>query len=151
MQTRLPPALEEYTVAADAVIALTTRLASEETAGITADEYRATGQRARDASFKLWTIAAEELDTLLQMRIDTYKFRRAKSMVVAFLALCSAIGFVTFITRSISGPLRKQAAELQSTNETLQAEIAERTRAEEKLARGCVARRLRSWPKLRPS
>jgi PAS domain S-box-containing protein len=44
--------------------------------------------------------------------------------------LLAAIGFVTFITRSISGPLRQQAAALQKANQTLQAEIAERERVE---------------------
>src|SRR5207302_8973545 len=44
--------------------------------------------------------------------------------------LLAAVGFVTFITRSISGPLRQQASQLWSANEALQAEIAERKRAE---------------------
>jgi C4-dicarboxylate-specific signal transduction histidine kinase len=133
LQVRLPLALEEYVVSAKAMIALTRQLASEETVRVAADEYRAVGQRARAASFRLWTVAAEELDALLRTRIETYQFRRAKSLVVAFLALCAAIGFVTFITRSISGPLRKQAEELRAANETLEAEIAERNRAEVQL------------------
>jgi PAS domain S-box-containing protein len=42
----------------------------------------------------------------------------------------AAIGFVTFITRSISGPLKRHANELRSANEALQGEIAERKRVE---------------------
>ncbi len=133
LQSRLPPVLEEYGAAAEAVIALTKRLASAETTGITADEYRVVGQHARAASFKLWTVAAEELDALLQKRIEAFQFRRAKSMVIACLALLAAIGFVTFITRSISGPLQKQAEQLRATNESLLAEIAERRGVEEAL------------------
>jgi len=134
LQENLPPALEEYTAAAEAVIALTSRLASEETVTVTAEEYRAAGQRARDASFKLWTVAVQELDTLLQNRIDAFEWRRTKSLVVACLALLAAIGFVTFITRSISGPLQKQAEELRAANESLKAENAQRNRAEASLA-----------------
>jgi len=134
LQERLPAALAEFTAAAEAIIGLTRQLASEETVDLTAAEYRATGQLAREASFRLWTVAAEELDRLLDARIHNYKNRRTRSMIVAGLALLAALGFVSFITRSISGPLRRQAAELRAANETLQAEIAERIRAEEKLA-----------------
>lgn len=133
LQTRLPPALEEYSAAAAAVIALTRRLANEETSGITAAEYGAAGQRARAASFRLWTVAAEELDALLQKRIDVFQTQRAKSLVVACLALLAAVGFVSFITRSISVPLRKQTELLQAANERFQDEIAERRAAEEAL------------------
>jgi len=55
--------------------------------------------------------------------------------MVAACALLAAIGFVTFITRSISGPLLQQATALKKANETLQAEITERKRAEEELRR----------------
>jgi PAS domain S-box-containing protein len=50
--------------------------------------------------------------------------------MVAACALLAAIGFVTFITRSISGPLRQQAEQLRKANKSLQAEIAERERIE---------------------
>ena len=130
LQARLPRALEEYRKSAEEFIKLTKHLAGEEKSDVTPKEYVAAGTRARDASFKLWRIADEELDTLLQTRIGAYQNRRARSLLVAAGALLAAIGFVTFITRSISGPLRKQAAALQTANETLQAEIAERERAE---------------------
>src|SRR5260221_7515525 len=53
--------------------------------------------------------------------------------MVTALALLAAIGFVSFITRSISGPSRQQASELRSANQALQGEIAERNRAETEL------------------
>ncbi len=130
LQKRVPPALKEYSAAAVEFIRLTRRFVDSEDPGISADEYLAAGRKARDASFTLWRIAAEELDALLQSRIEAYQFRRAKSLLVAIGALLAAVGFVTFITRSISGPLRKQAADLRAANEALQAEIAERTRVE---------------------
>ena len=102
---------------------------------VTAAGYEAAGNKARAASFKLWHIASEELDTLLQTRITYYEQRRSRSLMVAALALLAAIGFVTFITRSISGPLRRQAEELQAANESLQIEIAGRKRTEKELRR----------------
>ena len=130
LQARLPAALKEYTISAGEFINLTKHLAGEEKSDVTPTEYVAAGSRARDASFKLWRIADEELDVLLRKRIDAYQSRRATSLLVAAAALLAAIGFVTFITRSISGPLRKQAVDLQTANETLQAEIAVREKVE---------------------
>jgi PAS domain S-box-containing protein len=135
LQARAPSALKDYCDAAEAFIQLTNRVVHSEGADVTPEEYLAAGSRARDASFKLWQIADEEVDTLLQIRIESYQARRAKSLLVAACALLAAIGFVTFITRSISGPLRQQADELRTANETLQAEIAERIRAEAELRR----------------
>ena len=124
--------------AAAAVIALPRRLASEETSGSTAAEYGAAGQRAQAASFRLWTVATEELDALLQKRIDVFQTRRAKSLVVACLALLAAVVFVSFITRSISIPLRKQTELLQVAHARFQDEIADR-RATEAAIRLCEA------------
>jgi PAS domain S-box-containing protein len=90
----------------------------------------AKGTRARNASFALWRVAEQEMGELLRIRIDDYTFRRTRCLIIAALAAVAACGFVTFITRSISGPLRKQAEALQAANDTLQEEIAERERVE---------------------
>ncbi len=138
LQGRVPPALKEYSDATGRFISLTTHLVGSERMDVTAAEYVAAGSQARAASFNLWRIAAEELDTFLQTRIEYYEQRRARSLMVAALALLAAVGFVTFITRSISGPLRRQAEELQSANESLQCEIAGRKRTEKELRRSEV-------------
>ena len=130
LQSRVPPALEEYIHATEKFIDLTNSIVNSPDIGVTIREYLSAGSAARTASFKLWRIADEEVDTLLQKRIEAFQHQRSRSLLVAGCALLAAIGFVTFITRSISGPLKKQAAELQTANETLQAEIAERSRVE---------------------
>jgi len=135
LQSRVPPLLKDYSAATEDFILLTKQIADSEAADVPMGRYLTAGRIAREASFKLWRIADEEVDTLLQKRIEYYQYRRAKSLVVAGCALLAAIGFVTFITRSISGPLRQQTAELQSANEALEAEVSERKRAEEGLRR----------------
>ncbi|MDB6007223.1 MAG: multi-sensor signal transduction histidine kinase [Prosthecobacter sp.] len=135
LQGRVPSALKEYSDANDQFISLTNHLASVEGVGVTAADYVAAGNKARATSFQLWRIASEELDKFLQTRIEYYEHRRTSSLMVAALALLAAVGFVTFITKSISGPLRRQAEELQSTNESLQFEIAGRKRTEKELRR----------------
>ncbi|HEY2341762.1 MAG TPA: ATP-binding protein, partial [Chthoniobacteraceae bacterium] len=135
LQARVPPALQKYVDATEKFIALTRQLVDSTGDNFTAAEYAAAGMAARGASFELWRIADEEVDTLLQKRIDSYVFQRTRSLMVAAFALLAAVSFVTFITRSISGPLRQQAAQLKIANEALEAEVNERARAEEQLRR----------------
>jgi PAS domain S-box-containing protein len=151
-QTRVPPALKEYSAATEHFINLTTRLFSSDKFDMTAKEYVAAGNQARDASFKLWRIADTELDGLLQKRVEYYQHRRARSLIVAGLAVLAAISLVTFITRSITGPLHQQAAELNLANNALETEIIERRRAEaqlrqseERLAIAQKIARIGSW------
>jgi PAS domain S-box-containing protein len=131
LQSKVPSLLRDYTTAAAAFIEMTDRLIeSTGKAPVTSEEFTRLGNAARDASFRLWQVADAEVDNLLQIRIESFQARRFRSLMVGACALLAAIGFVTFITRSISGPLRQQADKLQSINAALEGEIAERGRAE---------------------
>jgi PAS domain S-box-containing protein len=132
-QERVPAALEAYRGATQHFIDLTNQLHESETLSISAEDYLGAGRASRDAAFVLWRIADAELDTLLQIRVEDYAHRRAKSLMVTAFALLAACGFVTFITRSISGPLRHQADELRRANAELQDQVTERERAEKGL------------------
>ena len=88
---------------------------------VTAEEYLAAGDAARNTSFILWSVADEELNGILQGRIDYYTFRRTRSLGVAACALLAALGLVTFITKSISGPLKRHALQLKGVNDELSA------------------------------
>ncbi len=130
LQKRVRPALAEFQNKAEAFIEVTRGLSDRETAGVTALQFAAAGMQVHAESFRLWKTAKEELDILLDERMHYYRMRRARSLILTALALMAAVGFVTFITRSISGPLRRQARELQRSNDALQEEIKERQRAE---------------------
>ena len=130
LQPRVQPALNEYIQATEKFIELTNRIVDSPNGAVTEKEYLSAGNAASAASFKLWRIADQELDKLLQIRIESYQWRRTRSLFVAACALMAAIGFVTFITRSISGPLKRQANQLRTANDALQGEIAERKRVE---------------------
>ncbi len=119
LHARVPPALKEYVDAATRFNELTARLQSGETGGITVDQYFAAGDAARGAAYRLWSISDEELNGILQGRIDYYVHRRTRSLGVAACALLAALCLVTFITRSISGPLKKQALQLKAINSEL--------------------------------
>jgi PAS domain S-box-containing protein len=128
--SRISPASAAYVQAARKFVDLTNRMVNSPNVDLPVKDYVSAGSAASAASFMLWRIADEEVDRLLDLRIAAYQWRRTRSLMVAGCALMAAIGFVTFITRGISGPLRRQAAQLQSANEALQGEIAERKRVE---------------------
>lgn len=130
LQRNIPPSLDEFSAATGEFIRMTSTLSQSDHAPDSAQNFLAAGERARKASFRLWSAMDKELDGLLVRRIDYFKTRRTKSLSLTGFAALAAIGFVTFITRSISGPLKKQAAELQQANQTLQAEMRERQKAE---------------------
>jgi Amt family ammonium transporter len=118
-QERVPGALKAYYEAGGRFNDLVDRLQNGDTRSVTLEQYLAAGDAARDASFNLWSVADEELNKILQGRIDYYVFRRTRSLGVAGGALVAAFSLVTFITKSISGPLKKQALQLRATNEEL--------------------------------
>jgi Amt family ammonium transporter len=116
---RVPPMLSQYVDAATKFDDLTAKIINDGPQSVSTAQYLAAGHLAQAASFRLWTVADEELDGILQNRIDYYTFRRTRSLGVAASAFLAAIGLVTFITRSISGPLKRQTALLKAANEEL--------------------------------
>lgn len=122
--------LEEFTASARAFVTMIERMASSTELNVRAEDFLAAGMKARAASFALWKVAAGELDGLLATRIDYYRGRRARSLILSALALAAAISFVGFVTSSISRPLQRQTEQLRQSNRALQAQVAERERAE---------------------
>ena len=118
-RARVPAALNAYVDAASRFNDLTARIQGEDRGGVTLEQYLAAGAAARAAAFELWSIADEELNGILQGRINYYVLRRTRSLGVAAGALMAALCLVTFITRSISGPLKKQARQLETMNRDL--------------------------------
>jgi PAS domain S-box-containing protein len=123
LQRKIPPLLDDFVAATEEFIRMTSALSHSDRAPEVSDAFHAAGERARGASFRLWSAMDQELDGLLVRRIDHFKTRRAASLGLTALAALAAIGLVTFITRSISVPLKRQAAELRESNQTLQASM----------------------------
>ena len=113
---RVPEALKLYVEAATEFNKLTAQLQSN-SGGVTLEQYLAGGKAARDAAYHLWAVDAEELNGILQSRIDHYVDRRSLSLAVAAGAVIAAFCLVTFITRSISGPLKMQTLQLKLMND----------------------------------
>lgn len=133
LQSEVPPVLEEFTVGARQFIDLVPKAGRMISSRPTPEALLKAGFKARELSFKLWRVSDDQLGVLLKKRIAYYQTRRARSLCLTAFALVAAISFVAFITRSISRPLQKQAAQLQASNHALQAQIQERERVESAL------------------
>jgi PAS domain S-box-containing protein len=119
LRAHIPRALKAYSRAAGQFDDLIDGVLHNSHSSVTAEQFLIAGQAAQDASFTLWTIADTGLDGILQSRIDYYLMRRSFSLFVFSGAILAAVTLVTFITRSISGPLRRQSADLKNANEAL--------------------------------
>ena len=129
-QARVPRAMQECIDTTNHFVDLTRKLNSVQSDHVSPAEYLTAGDQAIDSSFRFWSIADTEVDTLLQTRIDWYVARRTKSLCVAAMAFLAAVTLVTFITRSISRPLKQQAADLKAANESLQSQIEAREKVQ---------------------
>ncbi len=109
LQTNLPPAVRDYAGAANSLIdALETVAAG----GSDFAAIVAAGMRAREASFTVWRVAVDELDALLQARLDRHEGSRLWAIVLSVLAWIVTQVVVVVISRSISRPLSLTSAEL---------------------------------------
>lgn len=133
LQEKLPPALSSFESAQKQFITLVGRLSQAGSSSISPDQFRKAGEQASQSSFELWDTAVRELDGLLERRMQHFRWQRNRSLIVSAMAFACAWFLVTFITRSISGPLQRQAREMQEANLALQEQIVERRRVEDAL------------------
>ena len=120
---QVPPALADYVAAAKRFDDLADRIQTGPPGSVTAVAYLTAGAAARDASDRYWQVAVDQLDAVLQNRIDCYTWRRTRSLGVAAGAFCGAVLLVTFITRSITNPLRRRAEQAVAEGEARVARI----------------------------
>jgi methyl-accepting chemotaxis protein len=131
----LRPALVTYTAAATALVdaleaAVKKRGRSDLAPAVAA------GLASQRASVGLWSVAAGELDALLDLRIRHYETVRLRALVVSGLAWAGALAIALYISRSITGPLSATARQLARSAEQLVASAADVSAAAGTLSRG---------------
>src|SRR5205823_10174988 len=107
LHRNIPSALSDYIGATTTFVELTEKMVSAEKLDMDPALYAAAGDRARDASFKLWQVAVNELDVLLQKRIAHYESSRNRDFTLTLLALLSSSLLAFFIVRCITIPIGK--------------------------------------------
>jgi len=124
LQRNMAPALSEYEAATSAFIELIQKVADSEKMDCDPAVYVAAGNRAREVSFKLWQVAVNELDVLLQNRIAHFEGLRNRVFTLTSLALLVSTVLAFFITRSIThliGKLTASSAAIAATAKQQQA------------------------------
>jgi len=107
LHDRLPPALQQNTAQVGSFIGVTWQISSPTPVAMKPDDYAAEGMKSLEQSFQLWNIASEELDQLLERRIQALRLARMKAMLLTTLAVALSCLLVFLIIRSIVLPLEK--------------------------------------------
>jgi hypothetical protein len=124
LQKNLPLAMDKYTAANQAFIALLNRLAGGGT--VSEAEFETAGWNARAESFRLWNTSAAELDTLLAKRVGSFCHQR----LLSFSSIGGTFALVTIAIWGISRRLNKQ---LQTISQNLDSGSSEVTGAASQL------------------
>jgi hypothetical protein len=118
----LSPALAENTKTSEAFIAVLRRMVDAEKVDVKAEDLTRAALDARAASFKLWTIVADELDTLLVMRIAAYRSRLVLTSAIGIGSLLVWCVPIIMIVNSITRPLASAVSILGSSSAELTAQ-----------------------------
>lgn len=132
LQSKLMPAVAEYAKANEAFLTLLRGAAGDQAPR--REEFMEVGRTARDASFKLWRIAVEELDVLLQTRIASYRSKLAVSLTMVALAALVSTGAAVLIARSLRRSLGGLATVLASSATEVSAKSSQLTTFSQSLA-----------------
>jgi hypothetical protein len=99
LQNNLPPAIAKYTAANQAYLKLLNNLVAGQT--VSAADLDAAGWNAHAESLALWETSADELDTLLSIRLKDLRYSRWMS----FSGVAAALVLVTSVMLLLTGRL----------------------------------------------
>ena len=119
LQQNLAPAAADYARAADVLAGLMRRMVDTPDVPVSAAEFSAAASGARDASFRLWRIGADELDILLQKRMDDLASTRLWALTLTGLALMLSAGVAAWVIRSTTNVVREASSHLLSQSEEI--------------------------------
>jgi methyl-accepting chemotaxis protein len=136
LQQNLPPASEEYSKANQALLDLMRRIIDAPDTPVSEAEFAAAASRARTASFRLWQTGAQELDRLLQKRIDDLASTRLWALALTALALLLSASIAALVIRSTTSSLKDASERLLSQSERIAEASKQLAAASQELASG---------------
>jgi len=110
LQRNLPLASQEYSRATEALLDLMRRISDTPGTPVAEAQFAAAASAARKASFGLWRSGVQELDGLLQMRIDGLARLRLWALVLTTLALLTSVAGFCFYFAGRTGTCCFRAA-----------------------------------------
>ncbi len=136
LQRNLPLAGKEYSKANEALIGLMRKIVDAPDTPVSKAEFAAAAGEARKASFELWRTGVNELDVLLQKRIDDLAGVRLWALILTGLALMAPVTIAVVVIRSTTGLLRGATGQILSQSERIAAASKQIGAASHELATG---------------
>ncbi|MCX7422177.1 MAG: methyl-accepting chemotaxis protein [Planctomycetia bacterium] len=102
-----------YLNATEELLNLMSIIAESPAPKATPDDFERIVKSATDASFRLWTTGAQELDILLQIRNNAHSHRRLLALVLTLLALAISVALVIQVAKGITQPMATCVSGLQ--------------------------------------
>lgn len=104
-QQNVPGILEDYQAKTEAFAQLSAQMATEGVDPVPVQRFEQTGAAARAASFALWTVASDEMDAMLQTRIDVLEQRKNVIFIATLATLAVSVLLAFLIARNITRPI----------------------------------------------
>jgi len=134
LQKNLPPAIEKYTAADRKFLGLLNRIGAGESVPVS--EFEAAGWGARDETFRLWETSADELDTLLSIRVSAFHHSRLLSFSGIGATFVLVVGMIWFLARRINFQLSAISRHLHASSEDVAGAAGQVSSAGQTLAEG---------------
>jgi methyl-accepting chemotaxis protein len=112
LQKNLPPAIDAYTKANEALQTAMLAIVANPDSAPKPEIFSALIARTRDTSFNLSRVGMQELDVLLQHRIDDLAHHRLLALCWTTFALAISAGIATWVIRSATKELRATSTRL---------------------------------------
>lgn len=101
-----------------------------------AAQWEEAGQRAWEETFKFWSLALDELDKLLDVRLSYFRAHLIWDLVPSFLILLATWCVVFVIQRSVTKPIAASATQLNDALDQVSRASNELARSSQSLAQG---------------
>ncbi|MBC8167958.1 MAG: hypothetical protein H7Y20_19075 [Bryobacteraceae bacterium] len=134
LQQNLPSASQEFSNATEALLDLMRKTIDATGTPVPEAKFAAAAREARKASFRLWQTGAQELDVLLQERIDALALARLWAIMLTALALLTAAGIAALVIRSTILSLRGASEQLLNRSRCIAAASEQIASASQELA-----------------
>lgn len=115
LQEKLPVAIESYAKVQTDFISLIQKVADSEELALNSDDFRKVADKALGESFSLWNLATNELDALLETRVESYVSSRNQGIVFAILGLFVVSLLFLLIARGLTRSITEVAQHLKKT------------------------------------
>ena len=134
LQKNLPPAVQHYTTANQALIGLLNRVIAGEK--VSPAEFETAGWNTRSESFRLWNTGANELDHLLAVRIASFQHQLLLSLGIISMVLALTAVVNWLIVRKLNTMLLAFSQNLRAVSGEVAASAGQVSIASQSLAEG---------------